>query len=128
MKYLLSVTLLLAIGLQQIDAHGMMLNPPSRSSRWRYDGSAPQNWNDNELFCGGLYVSELPRGIKIATGYDQVLLLDTYRPRPTMVDSVDCAVTTSRQLNPVPMRLVVSMADLVSLPRATLQPMPSVWV
>ncbi|EDX12245.1 GD20073 [Drosophila simulans] len=55
MKYLLSMTLLLAIGLQQIDAHGMMLSPPSRSSRWRYDGSAPQNWNDNELFCGGLY-------------------------------------------------------------------------
>ncbi|XP_001359854.2 uncharacterized protein [Drosophila pseudoobscura] len=55
MKYLLSVALLMAIGLQQIDAHGMMLNPPSRSSRWRYDGSAPQNWNDNELFCGGLY-------------------------------------------------------------------------
>ncbi|XP_017061262.1 uncharacterized protein LOC108101439 isoform X1 [Drosophila ficusphila] len=55
MKYLLSLTLLLAIGLQQIDAHGMMLSPPSRSSRWRYDGSAPQNWNDNELFCGGLY-------------------------------------------------------------------------
>ncbi|EDW96121.2 uncharacterized protein LOC6535786 [Drosophila yakuba] len=55
MKYLLSITLLLAIGLQQIDGHGMMLSPPSRSSRWRYDGSAPQNWNDNELFCGGLY-------------------------------------------------------------------------
>ncbi|KAH8399602.1 hypothetical protein KR215_004594 [Drosophila sulfurigaster] len=55
MKYLLSVALLLAIGLHQIDAHGMMLNPPSRSSRWRYDSSAPQNYNDNELFCGGLY-------------------------------------------------------------------------
>ncbi|EDW81638.1 uncharacterized protein Dwil_GK12182 [Drosophila willistoni] len=55
MKYLLSLALVLAIGLQQIDAHGMMLSPPSRSSRWRYDGAAPQNWNDNELFCGGLY-------------------------------------------------------------------------
>ncbi|XP_017873552.1 PREDICTED: uncharacterized protein LOC108620996 [Drosophila arizonae] len=55
MKYLLSAVLLLAIGLQQIEAHGMMLSPPSRSSRWRFDGSAPQNYNDNELFCGGLY-------------------------------------------------------------------------
>lgn len=45
-----------------------------------------------------------------------------------MVDSADCAETTSRQLNPVPTRLAVSMAALVSLPRATLQPMPSVWV
>ncbi|KAL7730917.1 hypothetical protein ACLKA6_014160 [Drosophila palustris] len=54
MKYLLSVVLLLAIGLHQIDAHGMMLNPPSRSSRWRFDGSAPINYNDNELFCGGM--------------------------------------------------------------------------
>jgi len=57
MKYLLSVALLLAIGLHQIDAHGMMLNPPSRSSRWRFDGSAPTNYNDNELFCGGMNVS-----------------------------------------------------------------------
>ncbi|XP_034661430.1 uncharacterized protein LOC117896984 [Drosophila subobscura] len=56
MKFLLSVALMMAIGLQQIDAHGMMLNPPSRSSRWRYDGSAPQNYNDNELFCGGMNV------------------------------------------------------------------------
>ncbi|XP_034488223.1 uncharacterized protein LOC117792272 [Drosophila innubila] len=54
MKYLLSVVLLLAIGLHQIDAHGMMLSPPSRSSRWRFDSSAPANYGDNELFCGGL--------------------------------------------------------------------------
>lgn len=57
MKYLLSVTLLLAIGLQQIDAHGMMLSPPSRSLPLALRWICPQNWNDNELFCGGLYVS-----------------------------------------------------------------------
>lgn len=74
MKYLLSVALLLAIGLQQIDAHGMMLNPPSRSSRWRYDSSAPQNWNDNELFCGGLYVSARTRGVTNSVGYELFLL------------------------------------------------------
>lgn len=37
--------------------HGMMLKPPGRSSRWRYNSSAPVNYNDNENFCGGFAVS-----------------------------------------------------------------------
>ncbi|CAD7093491.1 unnamed protein product [Hermetia illucens] len=34
--------------------HGMMLNPVGRQSRWRYDSSAPPNYTDNELYCGGI--------------------------------------------------------------------------
>jgi len=34
----------------------MMLNPAGRSSRWRYDSSAPTNYDDNSLYCGGLWV------------------------------------------------------------------------
>lgn len=37
--------------------HGMMLNPVGRQSRWRYDSSAPPNYTDNELYCGGITVS-----------------------------------------------------------------------
>ncbi|KAF5292926.1 hypothetical protein FQA39_LY13806 [Lamprigera yunnana] len=33
--------------------HGMMIDPPNRSSRWRYDSNAPINYNDNALYCGG---------------------------------------------------------------------------
>jgi len=37
-----------------VDGHGYMIDPPNRSSVWRlFPGQAPQNYNDNELFCGG---------------------------------------------------------------------------
>ncbi|XP_054726103.1 uncharacterized protein LOC129236003 [Anastrepha obliqua] len=36
--------------------HGMMLDPPGRSSRWRYNSSAPKNYDDNGLNCGGMTV------------------------------------------------------------------------
>lgn len=38
-------------------SHGMLLEPVARSSRWRYDTTAPNNFEDNELFCGGFTVS-----------------------------------------------------------------------
>ncbi|CAL4189253.1 unnamed protein product [Meganyctiphanes norvegica] len=34
-------------------SHGMMLNPPSRNSAWRFGFDNPTNYNDNEQFCGG---------------------------------------------------------------------------
>lgn len=37
--------------------HGTVIDPVSRSTRWRYNSSAPPNWNDNELYCGGYGVS-----------------------------------------------------------------------
>ena len=40
-----------------VDGHGYMIDPPNRSSVWRlFPGQAPQNYNDNELFCGGFSV------------------------------------------------------------------------
>lgn len=38
-------------------SHGMLLDPVARGSRWRYDTTAPSNFEDNELFCGGFTVS-----------------------------------------------------------------------
>ena len=44
---------LLAVG----EPHGYMIDPPQRSSMWRvYPGFTP-NYNDMELFCGGVSVS-----------------------------------------------------------------------
>lgn len=37
--------------------HGMMMDPPNRSSLWRFDKESPVNYNDNQNFCGGFYVS-----------------------------------------------------------------------
>ncbi|XP_067621799.1 uncharacterized protein [Eurosta solidaginis] len=37
-----------------VRGHGMMLDPPGRSSRWRFNASAPKNYDDNGLNCGGM--------------------------------------------------------------------------
>ncbi|XP_017104157.2 uncharacterized protein [Drosophila bipectinata] len=41
--------------LGELEAHGMMLSPVGRSSRWRYDSSAPKNYDDSGLYCGGFW-------------------------------------------------------------------------
>lgn len=42
---------------KDISGHGMMLDPPGRSSMWRFNHSVTPNYRDNENFCGGAYVS-----------------------------------------------------------------------
>lgn len=37
--------------------HGMLMDPVGRGSRWRYDKTAPKNYDDNGNFCGGGAVS-----------------------------------------------------------------------
>lgn len=41
----------------EVFGHGMVLDPPNRSSLWRFNDSLPANYNDNQNFCGGFYVS-----------------------------------------------------------------------
>lgn len=54
---LLCVALTLVV--LEVSGHGMMLDPPNRSSLWRFDDEAPINYNDNENFCGGAGVSTI---------------------------------------------------------------------
>ena len=55
---LLVVLLLPALKLT-VEGHGMLLDPPQRSSLWRDDRfpEAPINNQDSGLFCGGFNVS-----------------------------------------------------------------------
>ncbi|PNF41958.1 hypothetical protein B7P43_G14640 [Cryptotermes secundus] len=39
--------------LQKVEAHGRLIEPPSRATMWRYGFSTPPNYNDHELYCGG---------------------------------------------------------------------------
>lgn len=39
--------------LQNVEAHGRLIEPPSRATMWRYGFSTPPNYNDHELYCGG---------------------------------------------------------------------------
>ena len=40
-----------------INGHGRLMDPVNRSSAWRYNYSNPQNWDDNQNYCGGANVS-----------------------------------------------------------------------
>ena len=41
-----------------IDAHGMLMVPPARTSAWREFGKNkfPEEYTDNQMFCGGINV------------------------------------------------------------------------
>ncbi|KAG8199109.1 hypothetical protein JTE90_016246 [Oedothorax gibbosus] len=52
-----SVSLLSYLGMVQ--GHGRLLEPPSRSSMWRFGYDTPPNYDDNELFCGGIFVQSV---------------------------------------------------------------------
>jgi len=36
--------------------HGNLVDPPGRSSAWRFGFDTPKNYQDMELFCGGFIV------------------------------------------------------------------------
>ena len=40
-----------------VEGHGNMIDPPMRSSAWRYGFGTPINYDDNGLTCGGFGVS-----------------------------------------------------------------------
>lgn len=66
------------ISLHLIQAHGTLVDPVSRNSLWRVDHKAPVNYNDIELFCGGI-------GVITQTGGKCGICGDPYtmpQPRP----------------------------------------------
>ncbi|XP_076033601.1 uncharacterized protein LOC143020758 [Oratosquilla oratoria] len=47
------VLTLVSCQLTSVVGHGRLVEPPSRSSAWRYGFDTPHNYNDHELYCGG---------------------------------------------------------------------------
>jgi hypothetical protein len=41
----------------RVSGHGRMLDPPQRSSLWRFGYPTPANYDDDGLYCGGYRVS-----------------------------------------------------------------------
>ncbi|XP_034950818.1 uncharacterized protein [Chelonus insularis] len=41
------------ISCTKVLGHGMAIDPVGRGSAWRQGFKTPENWNDNENFCGG---------------------------------------------------------------------------
>ena len=46
------VTILMML-VARTNGHGRLIEPPSRSSMWRFGFKTPVNYDDNQLFCGG---------------------------------------------------------------------------
>ncbi|XP_059142297.1 uncharacterized protein LOC131929924, partial [Physella acuta] len=46
-----------------VSSHGLLADPPSRSSMWRLGYPTPVNYQDNELFCGG-FAHQVEQGYK----------------------------------------------------------------
>lgn len=57
MTYKLQFVLIICVLLCSIDVcngHGRLIDPPGRSTAFRFGFPTPPNYNDHELFCGGL--------------------------------------------------------------------------
>ncbi|XP_063710146.1 uncharacterized protein LOC134838531 [Culicoides brevitarsis] len=39
-----------------VNSHGMLMDPVNRASRWRFNESAPKNYDDAGLWCGGFQI------------------------------------------------------------------------
>lgn len=57
MYYWACVVLILIPFITTVHSHGRLLEPPARNTMWRFGFKTPPNYNDNELFCGGIGVS-----------------------------------------------------------------------
>ncbi|KAK3104473.1 hypothetical protein FSP39_002816, partial [Pinctada imbricata] len=53
MRFLGTVFFLIALLIKGAQGHGRLIEPPARSTMWRYGFNTPQNYNDNQLYCGG---------------------------------------------------------------------------
>ncbi|KAK6623804.1 hypothetical protein RUM44_010660 [Polyplax serrata] len=55
MKESVSFIFLLLSGTAGVtNGHGMLWDPPGRSSLWRFGYKTPPNYDDNQLYCGGI--------------------------------------------------------------------------
>lgn len=48
--------LLISAPFSPVAGHGRLLDPPGRSTMWRFGFNSEHNYNDNQLFCGGFTV------------------------------------------------------------------------
>ena len=56
MKMMVMTVVMMTMTLRSVSGHGRLVEPPSRSSMWRYGFNTPHNYDDNALNCGGLNV------------------------------------------------------------------------
>lgn len=90
----------------EISGHGRLVEPPSRSSMWRFGFKTKPNYNDNELFCGGYSVQwqrnggkcgvcgdawhlPTPRPNEAGGTYGRGIIVRKYKPGQIIKSTVD---------------------------------------
>ena len=51
------VLTLALVAISNVAGHGTVHEPVARQTRWRYDSSAPADYDDVGVYCGGYNVS-----------------------------------------------------------------------
>lgn len=69
MKFVLVLCFLVAV-----HGHGMVMDPVNRASRWRVDSSAPANYDDNQLWCGGAGVKSMNDYYISSFNFEKIIL------------------------------------------------------
>jgi len=69
------VALVLLLVPDDVAGHGMILDPPGRSSMWRFGYDVLPNYSDNSLYCGG---SQVCNQLNFKRFNTESLLLNTF--------------------------------------------------
>lgn len=98
--------LIIFMNIHTIFSHGRLISPISRSSRWRTNSSAPINYDDNQLYCGGItrqwnynkgkcglcgddYQDPVPRDNELNGKYGEGVIVKKYISPNTITATVD---------------------------------------
>ncbi|XP_018494312.1 uncharacterized protein LOC100903407 [Galendromus occidentalis] len=106
MKCTVPLILVFLSRVEDVRGHARLIEPPSRNTLWRFGYNAPANFEDSELFCGGIkvqwtdnqgkcgvcgdsYSEKRPRRHETGSLYDRNLTVRTYSPGEDVVLIVD---------------------------------------
>ncbi|OQR72295.1 hypothetical protein BIW11_03798 [Tropilaelaps mercedesae] len=51
-----AVLVLVGVCVRNVFGHARLIEPPSRNTLWRFGYNAAPNFEDSELFCGGIKI------------------------------------------------------------------------
>uniref|UniRef100_A0A336LYJ2 CSON004461 protein n=1 Tax=Culicoides sonorensis TaxID=179676 RepID=A0A336LYJ2_CULSO len=103
---LITVIFILIQLFHYIEGHGMVLEPVARGSRWRFNESAPRNYNDAELYCGGRtvqwnqnngkcgicgdnFADSRPRRHEIGGEFGEPVIVGVYKRKSILTSRID---------------------------------------
>ena len=64
-KILIYLALVIFQCVENVFGHARLLDPPARSSAWRFDARFPIEYNDNQMFCGGFQTQWFKNGTRV---------------------------------------------------------------